>query len=76
MRLQKAQAFCQAHTAIFRMDNQQGPTAQHRVLCLLLCGSLDGRGIWRRMDKCICLTESLRGPPEIITTLLIGYTPI
>ena len=58
------------------MDNQQGPTAQHRVLCLLLCGSLDGTGIWRRMDTCICMTESLCCSPETTTTLLIGYTPI
>ena len=48
------------------MDNQQGPTAQHRVLCLLLCGSLDGTGIWRRMDTCICMTESLSCTPETI----------
>ena len=32
------------HTAIFKMDNQQGPTVQHRELCSVLCGSLDGRG--------------------------------
>ena len=38
------------HTAIFKMDNQQGPTVQHRELCSVLCGSLDGRGVWGRMD--------------------------
>ena len=42
----------------------------------MLCGSLDGRTIWGRMDTCICMTESLHYPPEIITTLLISYTPI
>ena len=26
------------HTAIFKMDN-------HRELCLMFCGSLDGRGV-------------------------------
>ena len=31
--------------AIFRMDNQQGPTVWHIELCLMLCGSLDGRGV-------------------------------
>ena len=31
-----------AHTAIFKMDNQQGPTVQHRELCSMLCGSWDG----------------------------------
>ena len=28
------------HTAVFKVDNQQGPTVEHRELCL--CGSLDG----------------------------------
>ena len=40
------------------------------------CGSLDGRGVWGRMDTCICRAESLHCSPETITTLLIGYTPI
>ena len=40
------------------------------------CGSLDGRGVWGRMDTCICVTESLHCSPETITTLLISYTPI
>ena len=39
------------HTAIFKKDNQQGPTVQHRELCSMLRGSLDGRGVWRRRDK-------------------------
>ena len=33
------------HTAIFKMDNQQGPTLLYKELCLVLCGSLDGRGV-------------------------------
>ena len=33
------------HTAIFKMDNQQGPTVQHMELCSMLCGSLDGKGV-------------------------------
>ena len=44
--------------------------------CLMLCGSLDARGIWGRMDTCICRAESLCCSPEAITTLLIGYIPI
>ena len=31
------------HTAVFKMDNQQGPTIQHRELFSMSCGSLDGR---------------------------------
>ena len=49
------------------MDNQQGPTVQHRELCTVLCGSLNGRGVWGKM------TESLCCSPETITTLLTGY---
>ena len=42
----------------------------------MLCGSLDGRGVWGRMDTCISMAESLHCPPEIVTTLFSGYTPI
>ena len=34
-------------------DNQQGPTVQHMELCSMLYGSLDGKGIWGRMDTYI-----------------------
>ena len=33
--------------AIFKMDDQQGPTVQPRELCSVLRGSLDGREVWR-----------------------------
>ena len=46
-------------------------SVQHSVLC----GSLDGRGVWGRMDTCVCMAESLCCSPETITTLLIDYTP-
>ena len=42
----------------------------------MLRGSLDGRGVWGRMDTRICVAKSLHGSPETITTLLISYTPI
>ena len=38
----------------------------------VLCGSLDGRGVWGRMDTCICMAESLRCSPETITALFIS----
>ena len=38
------------------------------------CASLDGRGVWKRMDTCICMAESLCCSPETTTTLLISYT--
>ena len=47
------------HTAIFKMNNQQGPTVQHMEPCSMLCGSLDGK-CWGRMHMCICMAESLR----------------
>ena len=45
----------------------------HRDFCSMLCGNLDGRGVWGRMDTCVCVAESLCCPPEITTTLLISY---
>ena len=38
----------------------------------MLCGSLDGSGIWGRMDTCICMAESLCCSPEAITTLFVN----
>ena len=44
--------------------------------CTIICGSLDGMGVWGRMDTCMYMAQSLCCPPEIITTLLINYNPI
>ena len=63
-------------TAIFKTDTQQGPAVEHREHCSMLCGSLDGRGVWGRVDTCICTAQSLCCVPETITTLLIGSTLI
>ena len=30
----------------------------------MLCGSLDGRGVWGRTDTCVCMAESLCRSPE------------
>ena len=68
--------FCILHTAIFKMDNQQGCIVQNLELCSMLCASLDGTRVWRRMDTCVCMAESLHCSPETTTTLLIGYIPI
>ena len=38
------------------MDNQQGTTLKHMELCSMLCGSLDGRGVWGRMDTCMYMS--------------------
>ena len=58
----------QVHTAIFKMDNQQGPTIQHTKLCSVLHGSLDGRGVGGRTDTCLYMAESLHCSPETIMT--------
>ena len=42
---------------------------KHKELCSMLFGSLDGRGVWRRMYICICMAETLCCLPETITTL-------
>ena len=31
------------HTAVFKMDNQQGPTVMHREVSLILCNNLNGK---------------------------------
>ena len=64
------------HTAIFKIDNQEGPPIQHRELSSMLCGSLDDRGIWKRMDTYLFMDEILCSPPKTITKLLSGHTPI
>ena len=58
------------------MDSQQKPIVQHMELCSVTCASLDGSGVWGRMDTRICMAESLHHSPEAVTTLSIGYTPI
>ena len=39
-------------------------------------GQPEREGIWRRMDACVCMAESLHCSPETIITLLIGYASI
>ena len=48
------------------------PVTRHRI-CLKV---VHLRGIWGRMDTCICMAESLFCPPETITTLLISCISI
>ena len=30
----------------------------------------DGRGVWGRLETCVCISESLCLPPETVTMLL------
>ena len=43
------------------------------VQCHVQC--LDRRGVWERMNTCICMAKSFHCSPETTTALLIGYTP-
>ena len=47
-----------------------------KMCIIMLCGSLDRRGVWGRIDTCICMTEFFCYSPETNTRLLIGYTAI
>jgi len=38
----------------------------------MLCGSLDERRVWGRVDTCICMAESLYCAPGTIPTFLIA----
>ena len=62
------------YTAIFKMDNQQKPIVQHMELCFMC--QLGWEGTLGENNKCICMAESLHCIPEIISTWLIGCTPI
>ena len=48
----------------------KGNSAQYYV------NNLNGERIFKRIDLCICITESLCCTPETNTIWLINYTPI
>ena len=51
------------HTAIFKMDSQQGPTVQHMELAQCYLAAWMGRE-FGRIDTCICIAEFLPCSPE------------
>ena len=63
------------HIAIFKMDNQQGPTVQHKnsAQCYVPAWMGEDFGDY---GFGICMAGSLCCSPETITALLPGYTPI
>ena len=63
------------HTAVLKMDSHKDLLYSTRN-CSVLCGSLDVRGVWGRLDTWICMAESFCCPPKTITTVLISCTPI
>ena len=66
------------HTAVFNMDNQQGPTVWHRELFSVLCDGLYRERIFKKkkVDICVCTTDSFCCTPETNTTLLINCSNI
>ena len=42
------------YTAVFKMGIQQEATVEHREPCSMLCGRLDGRGVWGSVDARVC----------------------
>ena len=61
-------AFSHIHTTVFKINNQPGSTVQHRELCSIFCNNLNGKRIWKRMNICVCTTESICCTPETNTT--------
>ena len=57
-------------TTSFKVSNQQGPTVQHGKLCAVLCGRMNGKGVWGEWIR-VSMTGSLCCPPETTTTLLM-----
>ena len=47
-----------------------------REFCSRFCNNLIGNIIWKRIDTCICITESFCCTLETNTTMLINYAPI
>ena len=62
-----------AHTAIFKMNNQQVLPIEHRERCSMLCGRLDGRKVWKRMNTCVYTAETLCCSSKTIASLLVSY---
>jgi len=73
-----------AHTAVFKMDNRQGPilySTENSAQCHVAAWmGGEFRGEWLHLYMYIymymCMAESLCCSPETITTLLIGCTPV
>ena len=42
---------CGKHTTVYRMDNQQGPTVEHREVYSILCNDLHGKRILKKKKR-------------------------
>ena len=58
------------HTIVYGMDGQWGPTVKHRELYQYsVITYIYEKKNWKKMDVCICISESLCCIAEIIMTL-------
>ena len=64
------------HSAVFKMDNRQGPTTEQGSLLDTVWQPGWEEGLGENGCTCMCMTESLCCSPETATALLVGYTPI
>ena len=53
--------------------NNNYSTLKNRELCSIFCSKVNGKRIWKRINTCVCITESLCCTPETNITLLINY---
>ena len=64
------------HTAVLKMDNQQGPPVRPRKLRPAPRGRLAGKRGWGRRGPCTCAAGSPHCSPDTIPTAFLGYTLI
>ena len=73
----KTHARQHVHSAIFKMDSQQGQgTLLNEAYQAVMWQPGWERSLGKEYDIYICISESLCCAPETITKLLICYTPI
>ena len=54
---------------MYKINNQQGPTVQHRELYSMFCNNLHGKRIYKIRNMCICIIKSRCCTPETNTAL-------
>ena len=62
--------------AMYKIEHQWKPTVEHKELYLTLCGDLNGKGIQKRGDICICMADSPCCTTETDTIFQSNYAPI
>ena len=63
------------HTIIFKIDDQLGPTVQHKEFCSVFCNNLNGKRIWKKKYMYSPITELFCYTPKT-NTLLTNYGSI